>query len=306
MFEWCENRLDITGKSVCLDVFQQWVVGNCVPHYRHAIQQSIQLFLAGCAGILKPVKSTVYPPYPGLISHGIGSSSTQNQAFEQWLGLLQKDAVLNDDTIRSIERIYHQSGIGAVKWENVPLVSRGIISDILVRQYEQWFGLVGIDDIDVAKCWERLMAFPDYAQPCDMLLVLPTRLATELNGNGELLTGIPGTSNLYSRLLGMEWPVGQKVRYSREGISSLTVLFDSPRFSPSGDLIAVLSRTFDCLIQHTYIEPGTTVHRYDSYDQGEHVDSGTLLPESDARPVLYLVNDDTPTGPTPAGMAVGQ
>ncbi len=29
MFEWCENRLDITGKSVCLDVFQQWVVGNC-------------------------------------------------------------------------------------------------------------------------------------------------------------------------------------------------------------------------------------------------------------------------------------
>ncbi|GAB7269902.1 hypothetical protein DZS_12950 [Dickeya ananatis] len=44
MFEWCENRLDITGKSVCLDVFQQWVVGNCTPHYRHAIQQSIQLF----------------------------------------------------------------------------------------------------------------------------------------------------------------------------------------------------------------------------------------------------------------------
>ncbi|HEB5811971.1 TPA: DUF1281 domain-containing protein, partial [Escherichia coli] len=54
MAEWCRNRFEITGKSVCLDVLIQWIEGNDAPRYRHAIQQSILLFLAGCAGILKP------------------------------------------------------------------------------------------------------------------------------------------------------------------------------------------------------------------------------------------------------------
>ncbi|EEC8124951.1 DUF1281 domain-containing protein, partial [Escherichia coli] len=50
MSEWCKNRFEITGKSVCLDVLTQWIEGRETPRYRHAIQQSIQLFLAGCAG----------------------------------------------------------------------------------------------------------------------------------------------------------------------------------------------------------------------------------------------------------------
>lgn len=49
MSEWCKNRFEITGKSVCLDVLTQWIEGRETPRYRHAIQQSIQLFLAGCA-----------------------------------------------------------------------------------------------------------------------------------------------------------------------------------------------------------------------------------------------------------------
>lgn len=54
MSEWCQNRFEITGKSVCLDVLTQWIEGCETPRYRHAIQQSIQLFLAGCAGLVKP------------------------------------------------------------------------------------------------------------------------------------------------------------------------------------------------------------------------------------------------------------
>ncbi|EGI6767369.1 DUF1281 domain-containing protein, partial [Escherichia coli] len=54
MSEWCQNRFEITGKSVCLDVLTQWIEGCEIPRYRHAIQQSIQLFLAGCAGLVKP------------------------------------------------------------------------------------------------------------------------------------------------------------------------------------------------------------------------------------------------------------
>ena len=57
MAEWCRNRFEITGKSVCLDVLIQWIEGNDASRYRHAIQQSILLFFAGCAGILKPVRT---------------------------------------------------------------------------------------------------------------------------------------------------------------------------------------------------------------------------------------------------------
>ncbi len=54
MFSWCKNRLEITGKSADIDVMQSWITGTEVPLYRHAIRQAIKLFLAGCAGMIKP------------------------------------------------------------------------------------------------------------------------------------------------------------------------------------------------------------------------------------------------------------
>ncbi|EOA4941423.1 DUF1281 domain-containing protein, partial [Escherichia coli] len=146
MSEWCQNRFEITGKSVCLDVLTQWIEGCETPRYRHAIQQSIQLFLAGCAGLVKPTRTTQYPPYPALVRHGTGLSSPANQAFEQWLGLLVKDAVLDEETIKTIDRLYHQSCIGAVRWGNLPDNAREIITALMHCQYSDWFGLVGLSE----------------------------------------------------------------------------------------------------------------------------------------------------------------
>ncbi|EEV6593163.1 DUF1281 domain-containing protein, partial [Escherichia coli] len=188
MSEWCKNRFEITGKSVCLDVLTQWIEGRETPRYRHAIQQSIQLFLAGCAGLVKPTRTTQYPPYPALVRHGTGLSSPANQAFEQWLGLLVKNAVLDGETIKTIERLYHQSCIGAVRWGNLPDNAREIITTLMSRQYSDWFGLAGLSEhIDAEACWSWLSDYPEQAQPCDMLMVIPSRLATELNGSGGLL-----------------------------------------------------------------------------------------------------------------------
>ncbi len=44
MFSWCQNRLEITGKSVCLDVMQPWIAGTEKPLYRHAVRQAINCF----------------------------------------------------------------------------------------------------------------------------------------------------------------------------------------------------------------------------------------------------------------------
>ena len=222
MAEWCRNRFEITGKSVCLDVLTQWIEGCETPRYRHAIQQSIQLFLIGCAGLVKPTRTTQYPPYPALVRHGTGMSSPANQAFEQWLGLLVKDAVLDEETIKTIDRLYHQSCIGAVRWGNLPDNAREIITTLMHCQYSDWFGLVGLSEhIDAEACWSRLSDYPEQAQPCDMLMVIPPRLATELNGSGGLLQGISTTTSLYSRIYGVEWPSGHNVRWVRDEMSSL-------------------------------------------------------------------------------------
>jgi|SRR5471032_85572 len=275
MFEWCKNRLEVTGRSVFIDVMLQWVTGDEVPLYRHAVQQSIQLFLAGAAGVLKPVKSVEYVPYPGLVSHGTGPAVASNLAFQHWLELLQKDAVLNPDTVRQIDRIWTQSGLSAARWETFPLAARQIMAKLMTRQYVDWFGVATWSlHIDGGECWEKLGKRPERACHCDMLMIIPSRLAAELNGNSRLLAGMSSTGSLYSRIHGMEWPCGHNVLWHRDRINSLRLEFDSPSYPPSSELMGELSAVFDCEIRHWYQESVNGVLGYDCYDRGDHVDSG--------------------------------
>ncbi|EDA6198837.1 DUF1281 domain-containing protein [Salmonella enterica] len=315
MSEWCQNRFEITGKSVCLDVLTQWIEGGEIPRYRHAIQQSIQLFLAGCAGVVKPTRTTQYSPYPPLVRHGTGLSSPANQAFEQWLGLLVKDAVLDEETIKTIDRLYHQSCIGAARWGNLPENAREIITALMRCQYSDWFDLVGLSEhIDAEACWSRLSDYPEQAQPCDMLMVIPSRLATELNGSGGLLQGISTTTSLYSRIYGVEWPSGHNVRWVRDEMSSLVLLTDTPWYPPSGELVGEISKVFDCEIRHWYSEPVRGIQGYNCYDGGEHTDSDPQAEwpgrETLPQPRLYLVEgraeEQTEGAPLPVPMASGQ
>ena len=109
MPEWCHNRLEITGKSVCLDVMQPWIAGTEKPLYRHAVRQAIKLFLAGCAGILKPVRAVDYAPYPMLTASGTGAQTSPNQAFQHFIELLEQDAWLDTKTPSRMEKITLQS-----------------------------------------------------------------------------------------------------------------------------------------------------------------------------------------------------
>ncbi|EFN6376865.1 DUF1281 domain-containing protein [Escherichia coli] len=316
MAEWCRNRFEITGKSVCLDVLTQWIEGGDVPRYRHAIQQSILLFLAGCAGILKPVRTVTYPPYPGLVSHGAGSGSTASQAFEQWLGLLTRDAFLNHETVKTIDRLYHQTGIGAVRWGNLPDSAREIIGGVLAQQYTDWFGTGDMyEPSEHALLWDELSAFAESSQPCDMLQVMPTRLATELNGSGGLLKNCGTTRSFYCRQFGVECPVGQNVRWKRTGLSTLILEFDSTWCPPSGSLVGEISAVFDCEVRHWYSEPKNGIRGYDCYDGGEHTDSNMEAewPHSDdegevaehEQPQLCLIRDTQPGERAMASASVG-
>lgn len=50
MSEWCQNRFEITGKSVCIDVLLQWINGADTPRYRHAILQVYSCSWQGVRG----------------------------------------------------------------------------------------------------------------------------------------------------------------------------------------------------------------------------------------------------------------
>ncbi|HAM4877406.1 TPA: DUF1281 domain-containing protein, partial [Escherichia coli] len=272
-------------------------------------------FLAGCAGLVKPTRTTQYPPYPALVRHGTGMSSPANQAFEQWLGLLVKDAVLDEETIKTIDRLYHQTCIGAVRWGNLPDNAREIITALMRCQYSDWFGLVGLSEhIDAGACWSRLSDYPEQAQPCDMLMVIPSRLATELNGSGGLLQGISTTTSLYSRIYGVEWPSGHNVRWVRDEMSSLVLLTDTPWYPPSGELVGEISKVFDCEIRHWYSEPVRGIQGYNCYDGGEHTDSDPQAAwpgrETLPQPRLYLVEEraeeQTEAAPLPVPLGSGQ
>ncbi|PHM46902.1 DUF1281 domain-containing protein [Xenorhabdus miraniensis] len=292
MADWYTNQLEITGKSVCLDVMQQWVCGEETPRYRQAVLQSLRLFLAGCAGILKPTKPQAYTPYPELI-RGTAAPSAQNLAFEQWLKLLQDNVPLSSGNIKRIDNLYRQSCLSLLRWESVPEPARDLIARLLTRQYTDWFGMVGWSETpDIGVCWDKLNAYPETAQPCDMLMMMPTRLACEINGNSGLLKGIASTAQFYDEQYGLEWPFGHHVRWERRNVSSLIVRFDSPWAPPSAELMGELSSVFDCEIRHWYSEASGQLKGYDCYDQGEHVDSGYGLSGRENRPALYLVNGE--------------
>lgn len=291
MSDWCTNHLVVTGQSAFVDELQLWVTGNIVPRYRHAVLQSRRLFLAGVAGILKPIKPAFYPPYPGLLGKGTGASSPQNQAFENWLGLLQKDVYLTVENIRLIERWYCQSGIEAVKWENIPLTAQQCMANVLHRKYADWFGMVGVsEELDPGGCWSAMVVASNRTVPCDMMAIIPSRLTAEINGSEDFLKGMSSTTSLYGRQYGTEWPAGQNVTVVRECTSCLIVQFDSLGYPPTGELMAALSALYSCQIEHAWHVDETGRKGYDCYDLGEHVKSGNFSNGNNTAEVVYLNN----------------
>ncbi|HEY2453782.1 MAG TPA: DUF1281 domain-containing protein [Scandinavium sp.] len=298
MFSWCQNRLEVTGKSVCIEVMQSWVAGTEKPRYRHAIRQAIRLFLAGCAGILRPVKTTTFDIYPLLTEAGTGSQTAPNQAFQHFLELLGVDAWLDDTTVSRMEKIYLQSGLGSLKWDDIPFGARQTITQLMMLHYVDWFGLTSASaQIDPAERWEWLGTMPVTTCTCDMLMVIPSRLATELNGNSGLFRGISLSSELYMQLFDMEYPAGHQAVCSHDGINSLSLTFNTPWYPPSAEVVGEMSQLFDCEIRHYWKSQDVGYSGYNCFDKGYHVDSGPypeemlqLSSEEGAR--LYLVTPE--------------
>ncbi|WP_416414431.1 hypothetical protein [Pantoea sp. App145] len=66
MPNWCCNRLRVSGRSEDIGQVRALFAGGGYPSYARAAAEGVQLFLAGCAGVLRPDGGAHYAPYPAL------------------------------------------------------------------------------------------------------------------------------------------------------------------------------------------------------------------------------------------------
>lgn len=144
--------------------------------------------------------------------------SPENLAFTRWLTLLTDRIWLNEENCRQLHILWQDSGLGERRWEGLSGEAQGAVSALYDRKHFDWSGLWHKDTC--GEWWNRLCdtPLPENAPPLDMLLVLPTRLDSEINGfNGQLMAGIPSAYDCYLDVYETKWPQGHGLEISARG-----------------------------------------------------------------------------------------
>lgn len=301
MPNWCANRLEITlNKAADKVTLIRWInAEDGLPAWQTAIAQSLHLLLAGCAGILKPVKPIDFLPLPALTSHGkTGLVSPGNTAFTHWVELLMTAPDLDAACCQQIDQWY-QAGLCEETlyrpWYTLTDSQKAVLSSLLSRCGFDWLNrTVANGDSAMALAWDDIQQWRHrrVAMPMDMRDLVPTYLAAELNGfNGRLWqtpeeTSLPSAQAqwqafapavsgywLYLDRYGVKWPNGIEVRCSDDNDEThLSVDFDSPWSPPSEAVLCAISAHFHCTARHTYLEEGCGFCGYGEYANGLLID----------------------------------
>ncbi|EAY6135976.1 DUF1281 domain-containing protein [Salmonella enterica] len=270
MPNWCCNRMRFSAVPEQTAAIKALAEGAVTPFYRRATEEGIQLFVAGCVGLLQVTEEIQFIPYPALTAAGIGVLSPENLAFTRWLTQLQDGVLLDEKNSQVLHEIWLQSGIGGRRWETLSDSTRNEISRLYAYKCHDWCGIW--DRKDVAVWWTQLCdnPLPARTNPFDLLLVLPSRLDVEINGfNGKLLDGIPSAYKWYLSHYGTKWPVGYELNICSQGSDFMVIDFDTPWSPASEEVVAELSKRYGCEVEHWFVEQGCNYCGYARYVKGE-------------------------------------
>ena len=274
MPNWCANRLRVTGLAENVSQLRALMRGKMRPAYARAEREGIQLFLAGCAGLLRPVTNETYAPFPALTAAGQGEDSPENRAFTQWLAQLRDGAELTDETCDRLHDLWLATGLRSRTWDALDDEVRAVMDARWQRKSFDWSGVSGSN---LSEFWSRTCDSDVTAEDSaefDMRLLLPTRLDVEINGfNGGLLDGVPGGYEFYIAQYGVKWPVGYALEVGDCGPGFLEVDFDTPWSPPDCRVFAALSTRFGVQAEHWYAESGCSFCGFAVYSDGELTDS---------------------------------
>ncbi|EDQ7358784.1 DUF1281 domain-containing protein, partial [Salmonella enterica subsp. enterica serovar Gaminara] len=154
MPNWCCNRMRFSAVPEQTAAIKALAEGAVTPFYRRATEEGIQLFVAGCVGLLQVTEEIQFIPYPALTAAGIGVLSPENLAFTRWLTQLQDGVLLDEKNSQVLHEIWLQSGIGGRRWETLSDSTRNEISRLYAYKCHDWCGIW--DRKDVAVWWTQL------------------------------------------------------------------------------------------------------------------------------------------------------
>jgi hypothetical protein len=138
MPNWCANRLTFSGIHH-VDELKSWVRGEQSSLPGRAKREGIQLFLAGCAGLLRPDAILPYPPCPALTAHGaVAESSPVSRAFTRWLALFVAGAELDTDTCLTLHQYWLDSGIRDARWQMLDEYETSVIERLYRQKNCDW------------------------------------------------------------------------------------------------------------------------------------------------------------------------
>lgn len=273
MPNWCANRLCVTGLAENVSQVRALMRGEVRPAYVRAEGEGIQLFLAGCAGLLRPVTDETYVPFPALTAAGQGDDTPENRAFTQWLAQLRDGAELTDETCDRLHDLWLATGLRSRTWDALDGDAQAVMKSLWKRKHFDWSGIKGAG---LNECWNQVCsdAIADDTAEFDMRLLLPTRLDVEINGfNGGLLADVPGGYEFYIAQYGVKWPVGYALEVTDGGPDFLAVEFDTPWSPPDSRVFEALSRRFSVTVEHWYAESGCNFCGFATWSDGELTDS---------------------------------
>lgn len=140
MPNWCANRLMFNGIKNS-DALKTWIAGGELSLHRRARKEGIQLFLSGCAGILRPLTEQHYSPYPQLVSYGAAADNRPSaQAYSDWLAMFMAGAVLNVETCQTLHQCWLDSHIACARWDTLSEPEQSVIRQMYQQKSFDWGG----------------------------------------------------------------------------------------------------------------------------------------------------------------------
>ena len=162
MPNWCANRLRVTGPEEEVSKVKALIEGSAAaPGYVRAAGEGIQLFLAGCAGLLLPTTATEYAPYPALTVTA-GGDTPENRAFTQWLALLCCGAELTPENCERLHELWLATGLPCMTWASLTGEQQTAISALWEKKKGDWHWTISggaLTDKWDGLCLEEAPAF---------------------------------------------------------------------------------------------------------------------------------------------------
>lgn len=139
MPNWCANRLMFSGIRQGNDALKTWIAGGQPSLHLRARKEGIQLFLAGCAGILRPLTEQRYLPYPLLVSSGVAADNRSSaQAYSDWLTAFMDGAELDVETSQKLHQCWLDSHIRDARWSTLSDEEQAVIRRLYQQKSFDW------------------------------------------------------------------------------------------------------------------------------------------------------------------------